>query len=132
MNIDEIMVRRSESNERMANKPGSLYEFYQFVRVLKSEDENNDENGENWGRSLAKTFTSIAAKENRYPKVFKFLKNLSSGQETNDLLTADKYILDKDVITLMDTIYPISDYTRQQQAENLTAEFFLKESLKVQ
>ena len=85
--------------------------FNQFVIVFESEDQNNNENVENWGKSLAKTFTSIAAEEYRYPKVFKFLKNLSSGQETNDLLTADKYILDKDVITLMDTIYPISDYT---------------------
>ena len=38
MKIDEIMFRRSESNERTANKPGSLYGLYQFVTVFESED----------------------------------------------------------------------------------------------
>ena len=92
-NVDHICFRRLTTgvDEKMHDKPGSPYGFYQFIRVHEDEENNTAEKTAKWGKKLATRFTEIAREHFQYPKRFKFV-DVTEVKEGN-LPTADKYLL---------------------------------------
>lgn len=121
-NINEVCFRRvpGENNSRMPSEPGSAYGFYQFVRIFESEEDSNRRSNVEWGKQLAKHFSDFAAAHYQYPKSFKFVRT----PEETELPTADTHLMNEDVIKVMDTIYPPSTYSRQEQVDNVQDDFF--------
>ena len=125
-NVDLVCSRRVEigENTRMPDRPGSSYYFFQFVRVFEDEEMNTPENVREWGETLARKFTETAAVEYTYPKSFVFAANVTEETENGDFPCADKYLLNEDVMKLLDMVYPPSQYSRVQQAEFVATDFF--------
>jgi hypothetical protein len=132
--VHAIMPRRMKDvmdklpnvyNEAMkaSKDPSNDFMFNMFVRIYDNVDDANDrEVREAWGKILENACNEIAAAEFAFPTTFRFRADLTNLSQ--DLPAANTYLLNRDVIKLMDYSYPVDRYSRQQQADNLTEAYF--------
>lgn len=105
--------------------------FLVFVRVLDDPDDNTLQTAKLWGAQLAKRFTDIGQSEFRYPASFHYAGDLTNhdveldpSSDESVLPPPAKYLRDFDVLTLMDTSYPVPPFTRQEQVATLANDYF--------
>ena len=127
LNIDLVCYQRLEDgeNSRIPDKPASDYLVNQFICVFECEASNTDKNVQDWGHILAERFTKIA-KKYTYPKVLKFAANTLEEDEDGKLPCPDCYLLNEDVMKLIDIIYPPQHYTQKSNPTILLMIFWSK------
>jgi hypothetical protein len=125
--VSAVLVRRKAAelayNECMMASPrmDEPYYFNMFVKVYRDPNDNNHINNAKWGKQLAASCNEIAT-EFKFPTFYAFKCNLTDAEEP--LPPVNTYVLNKDVMYLMDLIYPPETYSREEQADNLIPDFF--------
>jgi hypothetical protein len=127
--VDAIFTRRKPAalgyNEPMLASPrlDEEYNFNMFVQVHEDPNNSNPINNEQWGRNLAKACNEIASTEFKFPTTFVFKADLTNVEEPL-LPPVNTYILNADIMCLIDKVYPPTVYSREQQADNLIEDYF--------
>lgn len=125
--IAAVMIRRAPAvvgyNLPMFATRGGREQFFynMFVKVHMNIDDNTPANNKIWAENLARGCTDFARTHFEYSVEFEFKADLS---DVNTLPPANRYVLNRDVIRLMDMSYPPDHYPREVQAENLVDEYF--------
>ena len=125
--IDLACYRRGSDgrNVEMKSKPSqSSGPYHQFVKVFGEVDENTSENARSWAETLATQFEDWAKESYKYPKPFRFGENYTEMDTNGELPSPDKYLLNEDVMKVMDVSYPTTEYSRKEQSENLAEDYF--------
>jgi hypothetical protein len=126
-NVTAVMIRRAPASEGYnlpmfaTPFPSEQYYFNMFVRIHTDTNDNTPTNNQAWAEQLAAACTEFAKAHFEFAVTFEFKADLS---DTNSMPPANKYILNKDVIRLMDFSYPTEHYSRETQANNLAEEYF--------
>lgn len=127
--VTTIVTRRQVGgayDEQMlaSQTDGKTFPFLMFVKIHTDVNDNTTENNSAWGRNLAIACNEISNREFLYKKKFQFMADLSELDAAGELPAVNTYVINRDVIHLMDLSYPLSQYSRQEQAEHLTENYF--------
>jgi hypothetical protein len=94
--------------------------FYMFVKIFTDPLDNTVENRKSWGVALAEKCSAFSQASFQFHVVFEYHSDLTE----DPLPCPNKYVLNRDVVKLMDFSYPPDQYSRQVQAEQLAEDFF--------
>ena len=75
------------------------------------------------GQSIGRKIEEWDREDYQLPKPFCFEENLTENDGNRDIPLEDKYLLNEDLMKLMDVSYPTSQYSREEQSKNLTDEY---------
>lgn len=92
--------------------------------MYQDPNDNTHEEAVTWGNSLARSFNEVAKKENKYPQKFVFASDLTKRTKMEDLDVPAYYVMNEDIMALIDFAYDPEHYSRSDIAEHLTEEYF--------
>ena len=98
------------------------YFFRQFVRIHATANVNTAASNKAWADELVSFCNTFAAQHFQYPTQYAFAQDLTNWNEP--LPPVNAYLLNRDVMQVMDMFFPPDATSRQEQADNLLEDYF--------
>ena len=101
---------------------GQTYYFRQFVRIHATPNQNTATTNRAWADAIIDFCNTFAAQHFQYPTQYAFAEDLTNWNKP--LPPVNAYLVNRDVMQVMDMFFPPDATSRQEQADNLLDDYF--------